>query len=173
MIKIAVFASGSGTNAEKLSKHFIHSNLARVVLIISNNKTAGVIERAQGLNINCVVFSNEQFKKGNEIIKLLSEKDIDFIVLAGFLLLVPGNIIQTYKNRMVNIHPALLPSFGGKGFYGNNVHEKVIRSCAIMSGITIHKVNEKFDEGEIIFQAGCPVNKNDTPASLAEKFHLL
>lgn len=173
MIKIAVFASGAGTNAEKLAKHFNHSDLARIELIISNNKNAGVIERARGLNLNCEVFSNEQFKKGDDIIKLLSEKEIDFIVLAGFLLLIPGSIIKAYKNRMLNIHPALLPSFGGKGFYGSSVHETVIRSGAIMSGITIHNVNEKFDEGEIIFQAGCHVNKNDTAASLAEKIHLL
>ncbi len=173
MIRIAVFASGSGTNAEKLVKHFVNSHIATVELILTNNKEAGVINRAQGLNVKCEVFSNNQFKKGDDILQTLSKNKIDFIVLAGFLLLIPGNIIREYKNRIVNIHPALLPLYGGKGFYGSKVHEAVIQSGAIISGITIHKVNEKFDEGEIIFQAACHVNKEDTPSTLAEKIHSL
>jgi phosphoribosylglycinamide formyltransferase-1 len=173
MIRIAVFASGSGTNAEKLVKHFVNSDIATVELILTNNKEAGVINRAQGLNVKCEVFSNNQFKKGGDILQTVSKNKIDFIVLAGFLLLIPGNIIREYKNRIVNIHPALLPLYGGKGFYGRKVHEAVIQSGAIISGITIHKVNENFDEGEIIFQAACHVNKEDTPSTLAEKIHSL
>lgn len=173
MIRIAVFASGSGTNAEKLVKHFVNSGIATVELILTNNKEAGVINRARGLNVKCEVFSNNQFKKGDDILQTLSKNKIDFIVLAGFLLLVPENIILEYKNRILNIHPALLPLYGGKGFYGSKVHEAVIHSRAIMSGITIHRVNEKFDEGEIIFQAGCHINKEDTPSTLAEKIHSL
>ncbi len=173
MIRIAVFASGSGTNAERLVKHFINSGIAKVELILTNNKEAGVINRALGLKVKCEVFSNSQFKKGDDILQTLSKNKIDFIVLAGFLLLIPENIIREYKNRIMNLHPALLPLYGGKGFYGSKVHEAVIHSGSIMSGITIHKVNEKFDEGEIIFQAACHVNKEDTPSTLAEKIHSL
>ena len=173
MIRIAVFASGSGTNAENLINYFNHSNLAKIHLILTNNSKAGVIERAKKLNVPCEIFSKEEFLKGEQILKILNAEGIDFIVLAGFLLLVSQNVIDSYKDKIINVHPALLPLHGGKGFYGNRVHKAVKESGTIISGITIHKVNSKFDEGEIIFQAACHVDKNETEESLAQKIHSL
>jgi phosphoribosylglycinamide formyltransferase 1 len=173
MINVAVFASGSGSNAEKIAEHFIDRQDSRIRLIFTNNKDAGVITRARNLNIPCEIISNDRFKDGNDVLKKLEENKIDFIVLAGFLLLIPKILIERYKGRIINIHPALLPLHGGKGFYGNNVHKAVIASGSLMSGITIHHVNEKFDDGEIIFQAACHVDKDETPESLAEKIHKL
>jgi phosphoribosylglycinamide formyltransferase-1 len=171
--KIAVFASGSGTNAENLVHYFSRSETARVTLILTNNSSAGVIERAKNLNIPCLVFNRKDFYESDNILNRLTEEKTDLIVLAGFLLLVPDKMIRAFEKKIVNIHPALLPGFGGKGFYGNNVHQSVIDSGSILSGITIHHVNEKFDEGEIIFQAACHVSRQDTAVSLAEKIHAL
>jgi phosphoribosylglycinamide formyltransferase 1 len=171
MIRIAVFASGSGTNAENIARYFKDNALVQIQLILTNNDKAGVIDRAKNLNIPVEIFSKNNFNDTDGILNRLIKEKIDFIVLAGFLLLVPDDIILKYKGRIINIHPALLPLHGGKGFYGSNVHQAVISSGAIMSGITIHHVNEKFDEGEIIFQAACHVSKNETAQSLAEKIH--
>ncbi len=170
--KIAVFASGSGSNAENLIRFFQNHPSIRVEMVISNNLKAGAVERAQKLNTPYQYFSKVDFQF-DAVTRFLTDKQIDFIVLAGFLLLVPENLISAFKNKIVNLHPALLPGHGGKGFYGEKVHESVIASGAFMSGITIHHVNEKFDEGEIIFQAACHVTKTETAASLAAKIHTL
>ncbi len=173
MINIAIFASGSGTNAENIIKYFTNNQRIRVKSVFTNNAKAGVIARAGRLNVKTVVFSKEEFNDPKGVLKMLEADEIGFIVLAGFLLLMPSLIIDAYKNNIINIHPALLPLHGGKGFYGESVHQSVINSGAIMSGITIHHVNEKFDDGEIIFQAACHVSKQDDAGSLAEKIHAL
>jgi phosphoribosylglycinamide formyltransferase-1 len=169
--KIAVFASGSGTNAENLVRYFSNSDIAGVELILCNNPSAGVIERARNLDVPCMVFNRQDFYESSRVLDQLSEKKIDLVVLAGFLWLIPVPLIIGFEKRIINIHPALLPGFGGKGFYGMKVHRSVIESQAHISGITIHYVNEKFDEGEIIFQAACYVHKEDTDQSLAKKIH--
>lgn len=172
-IKIAVFASGSGTNAENLIRCFSDSEKAKVELILTNNASAGVIERAVRYKTPYFVFDKKDFYQSKTVLNLLLEKKIDLVVLAGFLWLVPENLIASFENKIINIHPALLPEFGGKGFYGIKVHQSVIDSGALISGITIHFVNKQFDNGEIIFQAACHVSKQDTPASLAQKIHAL
>jgi phosphoribosylglycinamide formyltransferase-1 len=171
--KIAVFASGSGTNAENLIRYFSNSESAKVELVLCNNPSAGVIDRAKKLDVPCLVFNRKDFYESGSVLKLLTDKEIDFIVLAGFLWLIPKDMIAAFEKKIINIHPALLPGHGGKGFYGMNVHQSVIDSKAITSGITIHYVNEHFDEGEIIFQAACYVTKEESPQSLAKKIHAL
>ena len=171
--KIAVFASGSGTNAENLIRYFSNSGRAKVELVLCNNPVAGIIERARNLGVPSVVFNRKDFYESTMVLNQLLEKKIDLVVLAGFLWLIPWNIIATFEKKIINIHPALLPGFGGKGFYGMKVHQAIIDSKSLLSGITIHYVNEKFDEGEIIFQAASHVNKEDTAESLAKKIHEL
>ncbi len=173
MVNLAIFASGSGSNAENIADYFLDSKLIHVSLIVTNNQNAGVIDRAVRLGIPVVVFSKQDFFAASKVIDILHEYQIDHIVLAGFLLLVPEKLILAFLGKIINIHPALLPHHGGKGFYGNKVHEHVIASNSPISGITIHHVNEKFDEGEIIFQAACCVDKNDSPLDLANKIHQL
>lgn len=173
MIRIAIFVSGSGSNAENIVRYFSGSKYIQIQRIYTNNPKAGVIDRANKLNIPSEVFSKTNLEEPNNLISKLEAEKIDFIVLAGFLLLMPLEIIEKFKGKIINIHPALLPLFGGKGFYGENVHQAVISSGAIISGITVHYVNERFDEGGIIFQAACHVNKNETPHSLAIKIHKL
>lgn len=173
MVNLAIFASGSGSNAENIADYFLDSKLIHVSLIVTNNQNAGVIDRAVRLGIPVVVFSKQDFFAASKVIDILHEYQIDHIVLAGFLLLVPEKLILAFLGKIINIHPALLPHHGGKGFYGNKVHEHVIASKSPISGITIHHVNEKFDEGEIIFQAACCVDKNDSPLDLANKIHQL
>jgi len=172
-VNIAVFASGSGTNAENLARYFSGHEKIRVNCVLSNNPGAGVIERMKHLNVPCHVFGKNDFYETDHVLNLLQKNEIDWIVLAGFLWLVPGKLVRAYENRIINIHPALLPGHGGKGFYGKHVHQSVIDSGAILSGITIHFVNEKFDDGEIIFQAACHVSKADTAPELAAKIHEL
>jgi phosphoribosylglycinamide formyltransferase-1 len=172
MIKVAVFASGSGTNAENLINHFSKNVEINIDCIFTNSSKAGVIERAKRLKVPIVVFNKFEFESGI-VLESLKEKGIEFIVLAGFLWLIPESIISFFRDRIINIHPALLPLHGGKGFYGNNVHRSVINSGAIISGITIHYVNEQFDEGEIIFQAACHVSKTETSETLTQKIHSL
>jgi len=171
--RIAIFASGNGSNAQRIAEYFSEKSIATVALIISNKTDAYVLERAKTLNIPYHCFSKNQFLEGDEILALLQEYQIDFIVLAGFLLLIPQKLIQAYPNAIINIHPALLPKFGGKGMYGNHVHQAVIASKEKESGITIHFVNEKYDDGVPVLQATCPVSENDTPESLAKKIHQL
>lgn len=173
MKRIAILASGSGTNAEQIALHFAESSDIRVTLILTNNPSAGVIDRAARLGIPCAVFSRAEFKDENGVLKTLRSNSVDFLILAGFLWLVPPHLVHAYRGRMLNIHPALLPAFGGKGCYGMHVHRAVIDSGAIMSGITVHEVNERFDEGDIVFQAACHVAADDTPERLAEKIHEL
>ncbi|MBV6646960.1 MAG: phosphoribosylglycinamide formyltransferase [Cyclobacteriaceae bacterium] len=171
-IKIAIFASGSGSNAENLANHFRGHHEIQVSKILTNNPKAFVLNRAQQLNIPSQVFAKEEFRS-NAFSQGLYEEGVDFIVLAGFLWLVPPHLIATYPNRIINIHPALLPKYGGKGMYGQHVHEAVISQGEHESGITIHLVNEKFDDGRVLFQAKCTVETRDTVASLAKKIHQL
>ena len=173
MINIAIFASGSGTNAENIIKYFKSNNQININLILSNKKEAFVLKRAEKYNIPYFVFTKEEFYKSEKILKKLKEYNIDFVVLAGFLLLIPANIINNYKNKIVNIHPALLPKYGGKGMYGNNVHKAVKLNNETETGITIHYVNEKYDEGAIIFQAKCNIDVDDSIEKIADKVHKL
>ena len=173
MKNIAIFASGSGTNAENLIRFFRTSPSGRVKLVLTNKPEAYVVKRAQSYDIEMFVFNREQFYQTGEVMSILEDRGIDFIVLAGFLWLVPDALLQKFEGKVVNIHPALLPKFGGKGMYGRHVHEAVIASGEAESGISIHHVNQKYDEGNIIFQATCEVKKDDTPESLAKRIHTL
>jgi phosphoribosylglycinamide formyltransferase-1 len=174
MIKIAIFASGSGTNAQRITEYFRKGTSSIIVdLILSNNPDAPVLERARNLGVSCVSFSRHEFYESNRIPKLLDEHGIDYVILAGFLWLVPDVILKAYADRILNIHPALLPRYGGKGMYGMKVHETVIANKDKESGITIHLVNERYDEGQILFQEKCTLEETDTPGNLAEKIHLL
>lgn len=171
--KIAILASGSGSNAENIANYFKGSDYAEVSFIIANNPDAYVIERAKRLDIEYAVVTKAQFMEADSIIDMLKERDIDFVVLAGFLLLVPAKFIQAYPGRIVNIHPALLPKHGGKGMYGDRVHKAVVESGDTESGITIHLIDEQYDKGTTFFQAKCPVLPTDTPDDVATKVHAL
>ncbi|MCF8302018.1 MAG: phosphoribosylglycinamide formyltransferase [Bacteroidales bacterium] len=173
MINIAIFASGNGTNTEQIIRYFREHNEIHVNFVLSNKPRAYVLERARRLGVDTFVFDRRQFYYTNEVINALAGHTIDFIVLAGFLWLIPGELIKAYKNRMLNIHPALLPKYGGKGMYGKKVHEAVKNSGDTETGISIHYVNEKYDEGQVIFQARCPVQPDDTPDDIAAKVHQL
>ena len=173
MKKIAIFASGSGTNAENIIHYFKSSKKIEVALVLSNNKNAFVLERATKLNVQTRIFNRVSFKESDEVINLLEEKNIDFIVLAGFLWLIPKNLIFAFNNKIINIHPALLPKYGGKGMFGMHVHNAIIENGEKESGISIHNVNEKYDDGAILFQAKCKIEANDTSELLAQKIHKL
>lgn len=173
MRNIAIFASGSGTNAENIIKYFSTGKNIQVVLVLSNRLEAIVHKRAAALNVPSVFFDRNDFYNSGRVLNILVASRIDFIVLAGFLWLVPDDIISKYEKRIINIHPALLPSYGGKGMYGEKVHKAVIDNHETESGITIHYVNRSYDEGDIIFQARCRVEPCDTPDSLASKVHAL
>jgi phosphoribosylglycinamide formyltransferase 1 len=173
MKSIAILASGSGTNAENLIRYFRTSPAGRVTLVLTNRPDAGVITRAGNLGVKAIVFTRRELYETGRVLNLLRENSIDFIVLAGFLLLVPAEILESYHGRIVNIHPALLPRYGGRGMYGMHVHEAVLASGDLKSGITIHHVNPSYDEGDIIFQATCTVMPGDTPETLAKRIHEL
>jgi phosphoribosylglycinamide formyltransferase 1 len=173
MEKIAIFASGSGTNAQQIIEYFQASQVIRVALVLSNNPRAFVLERAHKLGVPSEAFSRSDFYETNNVLDLLRNHQVSYIVLAGFLWLVPVNILQTYPGKILNIHPALLPKYGGKGMFGNKVHQAVIDSGETESGISVHTVNEKYDEGKILFQARCKIEKGETPESLAIKVHAL
>jgi len=173
MKNIAIFASGSGTNAENIITYFSTKNSAKVAFVLSNRKDAFVLERATRLNVPSYFFDRHEFYEKGSVLQKLVSHNIDFIVLAGFLWLVPGNILKQYSRRIVNIHPALLPKYGGKGMFGERVHNAVIREGEKESGITVHFVNESYDEGDIIFQVRCKIDPEDTPETLARKVHLL
>jgi len=173
MVNLAIFASGSGSNAENIVHHFSRQNTVCIPLIVSNSKTAYVHERAKKLSIPSFTFSKKEFEETELVLALLKEYSIDWIILAGFLLKVPETLLSSFPNRIINIHPALLPKFGGKGMYGSFVHEAVVAAKEKESGITIHYVNENYDEGAIIFQARCPVLPTDSPEEVAEKVHAL
>jgi len=173
MSNIAIFASGSGTNAEQIIRYFREDPEHRVSLVLSNKPDAFVLERARRFAVPTSVFDRAAFYRSGFVLDQLREAAIDLIVLAGFLWMVPENLLKAYPSRIVNIHPALLPAFGGRGMYGLRVHEEVIRTRQARSGITIHVVDEVYDHGEILFQAECPVLPGDTPESLAERIHEL
>lgn len=173
MKNIAILASGSGSNAENIAKYFEGSDYARVSFIIANNPEAYVLERAKKLGIKAAVVTKQQFMEADSIIAMLKERNIDFVVLAGFLLLVPQKLIQAYPGKIVNIHPALLPKHGGKGMYGDRVHKAVVECGDSESGITIHLIDEQYDKGTTFFQAKCPVLPSDTPDDVAAKVHAL
>lgn len=170
---IAIFASGSGTNAENIIRYFQENDLIRVALVLSNRSDAYVLERAHRLQVPSEVFLKEDWVSGEQILALLHEYHIDFIVLAGFLVRVPERLLHAYPDKIINIHPALLPKFGGKGMYGDRVHEAVVAAGEKESGITIHYINEHYDEGNTIFQATCPVLSTDSPDDVAKKVHAL
>jgi len=171
--RIAVFASGAGSNAKKIIEYFSGSTQIEVALIVCNNPTAGVFAIAAAYNIPSILIEKEKFFRGNHYIDELKNEGITFIVLAGFLWKLPVALIQAYQNKIINIHPALLPKYGGKGMYGKYVHEAVIKAEEKESGITIHFVDELYDHGKQIFQVSCPVLPDDTPNTLAQKIHSL
>ena len=173
MKNIAIFASGSGTNAENIIAYFSTRNTAKVALVLSNKRDSFVLKWAAKHNIRSVFFDRKEFYVSGKVLRYLLLYKIDFVVLAGFLWLVPDNILELYHDRIINIHPALLPAYGGKGMYGESVHKAVIGNHEKESGISIHYVNDSYDKGEIIFQARCKVDASDTPDSLAKKVHVL
>ncbi|WDF54736.1 phosphoribosylglycinamide formyltransferase [Mucilaginibacter sp. KACC 22063] len=160
--RIAIFASGSGSNAQKIIEHFKRSSVAEVVLVLSNNPQAYVLQRADNFEIPSHVFNRHEFYHTDDVIKLLKNLQVDLIVLAGFLWLVPQSLLKAFPNRIINIHPALLPKYGGKGMYGDKVHQAILDNGEEESGITIHFVNEQFDEGEIIHQSKFRIEPGDT-----------
>ncbi|WP_455586419.1 phosphoribosylglycinamide formyltransferase [Bacteroides sp.] len=170
---IAIFASGSGTNAENIIRYFQKNDLIGVSLVVSNKGDAYVLERARRLQVPSEVFLKEDWASGERILALLREYHIDFIVLAGFLVRVPEVLLHAYPDKIINIHPALLPKYGGKGMYGDRVHEAVVAAGEKESGITIHYINEHYDEGNTIVQVKCPVLPEDSAEDVAKKVHSL
>ena len=166
MKNLAIFGSGSGSNAENICLYFKHSEIARVSLICSNKSGAYIAKRARGLGVDFVSFEKKFFNSGIEVIQVLKNYSIDYIILAGFLLKIPKNIISLYSHKIINIHPSLLPKYGGKGMYGGNVHREVLLNRENKSGITIHFVDEKYDCGKIIFQKSIAVSSSDDINSL-------
>mgnify|MGYP003328409660 FL=1 len=172
MNRIAIFASGSGTNAEKIIRHFNHHPQIEVAMLMSNKPDAYALTRAANLGVPASVFSRIEFQDGT-VSDSLIKAGITHIVLAGFLWLIPENLTRNFPDRIINIHPSLLPAFGGKGMYGNRVHQAVKDAGASETGISIHLVNEHYDEGRILFQAKCSISDSDTPDSIAQKVHAL
>ena len=173
MKNIAVFVSGSGSNAENLFSFFKDSDTARVTVMFANKPDIYALTRAEKLGLDSVVFNRDDFYSSSKVLDQLNARGIDYIVLAGFLWLIPDALTEAYAGRILNIHPALLPKYGGKGMYGDRVHRAVIEAGEKESGITIHHVNEKYDSGDIVFQAKVDVTPEDTPESLAAKIHEL
>ena len=173
MKHIAILASGTGTNAENIIRYFSNDKRAKVTLVLSNKPQAKVLDRAAALGVDSFFFDRAMFYQTGTVLKMLLRRKTDLVVLAGFLWLVPGDIIDAFKRRIINIHPALLPLFGGKGMYGDRVHSEVLAAGCTESGITIHYVNERYDAGDIIFQARCPVMPDDDVHSLAARVHEL
>ena len=172
-IHVAIFASGSGTNAQNLIEYFRDHPIIHISLIVSNKSDAYVLKRAENENVPHVVLSGKDWEENGNASRVLQEYRIDFIVLAGYLRLLPHWLSHQYLKKIVNIHPALLPNYGGKGMFGEHVHRAVIASGDKHSGITIQYVNEEYDKGDIIFQAQCPVLPSDTPETLAARIHQL
>lgn len=172
MVRIAILASGSGTNAQRLMEHFKDHPLAEVALVASDQPDAYVLQRAWDMGVMSYRFNGAQLKDGT-LLNELQGQHIGLVVLAGFMRLIPAKIVAAFSQRILNIHPALLPRYGGKGMYGMHVHRAVVAAGERESGITIHYVNERYDEGEHLFQAKCPVLPDDTPESLAERIHTL
>ena len=173
MERIAIFASGNGSNAENIAQYFKNHPSIEVALIVSNNPNAYVLERTKKLGVKSATFSKSDFSENDKILHFLLKNDIKWIILAGFLLKIPQNLTKAFANKIINIHPSLLPKHGGKGMYGDRVHQAVIDAKEQESGITIHYVNDHYDEGEVIFQAKCSVNPNDSVEDLANIIHHL
>ncbi|MFZ6001626.1 MAG: phosphoribosylglycinamide formyltransferase [Bacteroidota bacterium] len=171
--RLAIFASGSGTNAEEIMKRFQKHTSIKVVLLLSNNPEAYALERAKKFGVATHVFNRAQFRDSDTVLNWLRDAETTHVILAGFLWLVPASLIKAFPHHILNIHPALLPKFGGKGMYGSFVHEAVKAQGEKETGITIHEVNEKYDEGKVVFQASCPVVPDDTPETIAQKVHQL
>ncbi len=171
--RIAVFASGSGSNAQRIAEYFSGTGILEIACIYCNNPNAYVLERAKLLGIPSVLFNRDTFYQSDAVLADLKAREVDWIILAGFLWLIPTYILKAFPQRIINIHPALLPAYGGKGMYGMKVHQAVIAAGDTKSGITIHHVNEHYDEGDIIFQARCSIAMGDTPENLAAKIHEL
>ncbi len=172
MKKIAIFASGSGSNAEKIHEYFLNRSDVEIVKIFTNNANAGVIDRSERLKIPYQVFDRNQYKTG-QVLKQLVDLEVDLVVLAGFLWLIPVEFVAAFPNRIVNLHPSLLPKFGGKGMYGHFVHEAVVAAGEKESGITIHMVNEQYDKGAIVFQGKFEITATDTAEDIAKKGAIL
>jgi len=173
MKRIVIFASGSGSNAENLIKFFQDSDHASVIQIFCNNPHAKVLDRAKRLGVSALSFNRVAFTKTDDVLDILKATEPDLIVLAGFLWKFPEHILKCFENKVINIHPALLPKYGGKGMYGMNVHNAIIQNNESETGITVHYVNENYDEGAIIFQVTCQVSKQDTAEDVAAKIHKL
>lgn len=171
--RIVIFASGNGTNTENIIKYFQRTQFAEVVLVLSNKKDAKVLERAKNLQVHSLSFTKVELFSEEGVLKILKEKAPDIIILAGFLLKFPEIILKEFPNKVINIHPALLPKYGGKGMYGNFVHESVLKNNEVETGITIHYVNENYDEGAIISQKKVALSKTETAETVAEKIHKL
>lgn len=171
MKRVVIFASGSGTNAENLIKFFHNRETGSVIQVLTNNPHAKVLERAKNLNVSALSFNRIAFSKSDDVLNILKASNPDLIVLAGFLWKMPDFILNEFPNKIINIHPALLPKYGGKGMYGDFVHEAVVTNKESETGITIHYVNEQYDEGAIIFQAKCAINSADTAKDVAAKIH--
>ncbi|MFN3839105.1 MAG: phosphoribosylglycinamide formyltransferase [Cyclobacteriaceae bacterium] len=171
--RLAIFASGSGTNAEAIMAHFANHPSIEVAALLSNNPNAYALERARKFNVPTMVFSRYQFRETEEVLNWLIEKKVTHIVLAGFLWLVPDYLVKKYRGRIINIHPALLPKYGGKGMYGMHVHEAVKAAGEKETGITIHLVNEHYDEGKILLQAKTNLTGTETAEEIAAKVHAL
>lgn len=172
MKRIAILASGSGSNAQRIMEHFRGAALAEVVLVGCDQPEAGVIQRAWDQGVASYLFNGAHLRDGS-VQRELQDQRVDLVVLAGFLRLIPADLVRAFPDRILNIHPALLPKYGGKGMYGHHVHTAVIAAGEVESGITIHRVNEHYDEGTILFQATCPVLSDDTPETLAQRIHAL
>lgn len=172
-IRLAILGSGNGTNAQQISEYFAGRDDVQVVSIIYNVKDAYIAQRARNLGIETRYFGRKDFYETGAVLDYLRQKQADWVILAGFLWLVPQPILDAYPQRVINIHPALLPKYGGKGMYGHHVHEAVVAAGETESGITIHIVDENYDRGTILEQARCSVTKDDTPDTLAAKIHLL
>jgi phosphoribosylglycinamide formyltransferase-1 len=172
MKKIVIFASGSGTNAENIIKYFENKEIATVVAVFTNNPNAKVLERAKNFQVPTEIFSKEELSE-SKVLQKINSLAPDLIVLAGFLLKLPKTMIESYPNTIINIHPALLPKYGGKGMYGMNVHKAIVENKEKETGITIHFVNENYDEGNVIFQKTVPLTGAETPDEIAEKIHEL
>lgn len=173
MIKLAILASGNGTNAQRISEYFSNHQQISVDCIIYNRRDAYVAKRAEQLGIPAYYFGRDDFYNNGKVLQFLKERHIDWVILAGFLWLVPENMLNAYPNHIINIHPALLPLYGGKGMYGEHVHEAVIANHEKESGITIHIVDHRYDCGTTLFQAKCQLTNADTPETLAAKIHVL
>lgn len=173
MVNIAIFVSGSGSNCENIIRYFQTNEQVNTALVVSNRSDAYALTRAKNLNVPSVVLPKADFNNEEKVLKLMSDHRIDFIVLAGFLLMIPDWLIAAYRHRMINLHPALLPKFGGIGMYGHHVHEAVHKANETETGMTVHWVSNVCDGGEIIAQFRTPITADDTPDDIAEKEHIL